>query len=59
MHFADDFLQHAAGLFLVTAFGAGNHLTELLIGHSGDDRLDLRGAEHVLGLALELRFGDA
>ena len=55
MHFADDFLQHAAGLFLVTAFGAGNHLTELLIGHSGDDRLARCRARPWSGLGTEVR----
>ena len=59
VHFADDLLQHAAGLFLVPALGAGDHLAELLVGEPGDDRLDLRGAKHILGLALELRFGHA
>ena len=58
MHFADDLLKHATGLFLVAALGSGDHLTELLVGHFADDRLDLRGAKHILGLALELRFGD-
>ena len=58
MHFADDLFKHAAGLFLIATFGAGDHLAELPVGHFADDRLDLRGAEHILGLTLELWFGD-
>ena len=59
VHLADNLLQHTTGLLLVAAFGARDHLAELLVGHPGDDGLDGSGAEHVLGLPLELRLGDA
>ena len=59
MHLADDFLQHPTGLFLISAFGTGDHLAELLLGHLRDNRAHRGRAEHVLGLPLELGFGDA
>ena len=59
MHLADDLLQYLAGLLLEAALGATDHLAELIVGHSGDDGFDLGCTQHILGLALELRLGDA
>ena len=59
MHLAGDLLEHAGGLLLVAALAAREHLPYLFVAHACDDRLDLRGAQGVLDLALELRFGYA
>ena len=52
-----DLLQDQLGLRLVGALGRGQELLELGADDLAHDRARGRGAEHLLGLALELRLG--
>ncbi|CAM5503630.1 hypothetical protein KAURM247S_01557 [Kitasatospora aureofaciens] len=54
----DDLLQHGAGLLLLVLLGRGEEGLEFLGDDGRDDPVGRRGAQHLLGLALELRLGE-
>ena len=54
---ADDLLHDQLGLGLLGALGRGEELLQLRRDHLAHDAARRRGAEHLLGLALELRLG--
>ena len=53
----DDLVHDGAGRLLVTPLGRGQVGLELAAHDAGDDLGDARRAEHLLGLAVELRLG--
>ena len=53
----DDLVEHRSGLLLAAAHPALEEVAELGGDHLADDLRGRRGAEHLLGLALELRLG--
>ena len=57
LHLGDDFLEEVRGLQLAAAGWVDDPVGELLLDDPGDDRAHRRGAEDLLGLALELRLG--
>ena len=59
LHLGDDLVEQQRGLRLVVALGRAEPLAERLRRDLRDDRAHRRGAEHLLGLALELRLGQA
>src|SRR6476660_8668657 len=58
LHLADDFLQQQRRLCLVVAVRRVELGRDLLFHHPGHNRLDRRGAQDLLRLALELRLGE-
>ncbi len=59
LHFGHDLVEHERRLRLVVAFGRCVPLVHRLGDHVRDDGAHGRGAQHLLGLALELRLRQA
>ena len=59
LHLRDDLLEQQRGLGLLAALGRGDPGGQLLLDDLGDDGPHGVGAQHLLGLALELRLGEA
>ena len=57
LHLRDDLLEEVGRLLLAAAGRVGDPVGELLLDDPGDDGAHRRGAEDLLGLALELRLG--
>ena len=57
LHLGGDLLEQQRGLLLLAALGRDQPLGELLLDDPGHDGAHGVGAEHLLGLALELRLG--
>src|SRR5699024_942259 len=58
-HLGDHLVDDQVGLLLLPLLRGGEELRQPLLDDPRHDRADRRGAEHLLGLALELRLVDA